>query len=193
LQKNLKKLPNGAKAAAARVLENEKELMAQLRKILEIKITATKIRYHGDFNLEKVLFTGKDFVIIDFEGEPARAFSERRLMRSPLQDVAGMIRSFHYAVYSALLFSGAYRPEDVEKLEPWAELWSRAVSGVYLNAYLFEVEETSFVPKDRKEVEVLLRCFLMEKAVSGLGYELSNRPDWIVIPLRGMERLLKRT
>jgi maltose alpha-D-glucosyltransferase/alpha-amylase len=73
--------------------------------------------------------------------------------------------------------SGAYRPEDVEKLEPWAELWSRAVSGVYLNAYLFEVEEAPFVPEGRKEVETLLRCFLMEKAVHDLGHELDNRPD----------------
>ena len=192
LQKNLKKLPDGARSEATRVLEKEKDILAQFHRILETKITATTIRLHGDFHLSDVLYTGKDFVIIDFEGEPGRALSERRLKRSPFKDVAGIIRSFHYAVSSALLFSGAYRPEDVEKLEPWADIWYRTVSGVYLNAYLFEVEEAPFVPGDRKEVETLLRCFLLEKAVHELGRELDNRPDWIVIPLRGIERLLKR-
>ncbi|HEX9114369.1 MAG TPA: putative maltokinase, partial [Nitrospirota bacterium] len=192
LQKNLKKLPEGARLAAARVLEREKDILALFHRILETKIAATTIRYHGDFHLSDVLYTGRDFVIIDFEGEPGQALSERRLKRSPLRDAAGMIRSFHYAVSSALLFSGVYRPEEVERLEPWADIWFRAVSGVYLNAYLFEVEEAPFVPRDPKEVETLLRCFLMERAVHDLGRELDNRTDWIVIPIRVIERLLKR-
>lgn len=160
--------------------------------MLETKITATKFRFHGDFHLGQVLRTGKDFYIIDFEGEPARALSERRLKRSPIRDVAGMIRSFHYAAHSALRSYGSIRIEDVERLEAWAEAWYVAVSGIYLNSYLFTVEDAAFVPKDRKEFEVLLRCFLLEKAVYEVGYELNSRPDWVTIPLRGIERLLKR-
>ena len=130
-------------------------------------------------------------MIIDFEGEPDRSLSERRLKRSPLRDVAGMIRSFHYAAYSALLTYDANRPEDVARLEPWADLWYRSVSGIYLNTYLFSVEDAPFVPKDRKEFEILLRCFLIDKAVYELGYELNNRPDWTIIPLKGIEHILK--
>jgi maltose alpha-D-glucosyltransferase/alpha-amylase len=103
-----------------------------------------------------------------------------------------MIRSFHYAAHSALRSFGSIRPEDIDRLETWAEAWYWAVSGVYLNSYLFTVEDASFVPKDRKEFEVLLRCFLLEKAVYEVGYELNNRPDWVTIPIRGIERLLKR-
>ena len=191
LQKNMKKLPEGVRDAAAKALDSEKDILVQFQKILETKFTTLKIRYHGDLHLGQVLHTGKDFMIIDFEGEPDRALSERRLKRSPLRDVAGMIRSFHYAAYSALLTYGSHRPEDVARLEPWADLWYRSVSGIYLSTYLFSVEDAPFVPKDRKEFEVLLRCFLMEKAVYELGYELNNRPDWIIIPLKGIEHILK--
>lgn len=191
LQKNMKKLPEGVRDAAARVFENEQNILGQFRKILETRFSTQKIRYHGDFHLGQVLYTGKDFIIIDFEGEPARALSERRLKHSPLRDVAGMIRSFHYAVYCALLTYESTWPEEVARLEPWAEIWYRAVSGIYLNTYLFSLDQVPFVPRERREFEVLLRCSLMEKAVYELGYELNNRPDWIIIPVRGIEHILK--
>jgi maltose alpha-D-glucosyltransferase/alpha-amylase len=192
LQKSKKRLAEQIQKRAAGVIDAEQEILAVFQSLLETGITATKLRFHGDFHLGQVLRTGKDFYIIDFEGEPARPLSERRLKRSPLRDVAGMIRSFHYAAHSALRSYGSIRPEDVIWLEAWAEAWYVAVSGVYLNSYLFTVEDAAFVPKDRKEFEVLLRCFLLEKAVYEVGYELNNRPDWVAIPLRGIERLLKR-
>ena len=130
LQKNMKQLPEGVRDAAAKALDSEKDILVQFQKILETKFTTLKIRCHGDLHLGQVLHTGKDFMIIDFEGEPYRALSERRLKRSPLRDVAGMIRSFHYAAYSALLTYGSHGPEDVARLEPWAELWYRSVSGI---------------------------------------------------------------
>ena len=192
LQKTLKKLPEEVQKRAAGFAGSEQDILAVFQSLLETKITATKFRFHGDFHLGQVLRTGKDFYIIDFEGEPARALSERRLKRSPIRDVAGMIRSFHYAAHSALRSYGSIRPEDVERLAAWAEAWYVAVSGIYLNSYLFTVEDAAFVPRDRKEFEVLLRCFLLEKAVYEVAYELNNRPDWVTIPLRGVERLLKR-
>jgi maltose alpha-D-glucosyltransferase/alpha-amylase len=191
LQKNLKKLPDEGRELAGRVLDAEPAILDVFKAILGTRITATKIRFHGDLHLGQVLRTGKDFVIIDFEGEPARSLSERRLKRSPVRDVAGMIRSFHYAAHSALRVYGSIRPEDVDRLGGWAEAWYAAASGVFLNSYLFTVEEADFLPKERKEFEVLLRCFLLEKAVYELGYELNNRPDWIGIPVRGIEQLLK--
>ena len=192
LQKSVKRLPEQVQKRAAGLVDDEKNILAVFQSLLETKITATKFRFHGDFHLGQVLRTGKDFIIIDFEGEPARPLSERRLKRSPIRDVAGMIRSFYYAAHSALRSYGSIRPEDIDRLEVWAEAWYVAVSGIYLNSYLFTVEDAAFVPKDRKEFEVLLRCFLLEKAVYEVGYELNNRPDWVTIPMRGIERLLKR-
>jgi maltose alpha-D-glucosyltransferase/alpha-amylase len=192
LQKSVKKLPEELQKRATGLIDSEKDILAVFQTLLASKITAVRTRFHGDFHLGQVLRTGKDFYIIDFEGEPARALSERRLKRSPLRDVAGMIRSFHYAAHSALRSYGSIRPEDVGRLEAWAEAWYVAVSGIYLNSYLFTVEDAIFVPRDRKEFEVLLRCFLLEKAVYEVGYELNNRPDWVTIPIRGIERLLKR-
>jgi maltose alpha-D-glucosyltransferase/alpha-amylase len=192
LQRSLPRLPEQVRERAAGLAGAEKELLAVFHALLEVRITATKSRFHGDFHLGQVLRTGKDFYIIDFEGEPARALSERRLKRSPIRDVAGMIRSFHYVAHGALRSYGSIRPEDAERLAGWAEAWYASVAGVYLNSYLFTVEDAPFVPKDRKEFEVLLRCFLLEKAVYEVGYELNNRPEWVEIPLRGIERLLKR-
>jgi maltose alpha-D-glucosyltransferase/alpha-amylase len=192
LQKSLKRLPEQVQKRAVGIVGAEQDILAVFQSLLKTRITATKFRFHGDFHLGQVLRTGKDFFIIDFEGEPARALSERRLKRSPLRDVAGMIRSFHYAAHSALRSYGSIRPVDIEWLEAWAETWYVAVSGIYLNSYLFTVEESAFVPRDRKEFEILLRCFLLEKAVYEVGYELNNRPDWVAVPISGIERLLKR-
>jgi maltose alpha-D-glucosyltransferase/alpha-amylase len=153
-------------------------------------MSAVKTRYHGDYHLGQVLRTGRDFLIIDFEGEPARALSERRLKRSPLRDVAGMVRSFHYAAHSALHAAGALRPEDVGRLGAWAEGWYAAVAGVFLESYRQAAAGAVFVPGERAEFEVLLRCFLLDKAVYELGYELNNRPDWVFLPLAGIEKIL---
>jgi maltose alpha-D-glucosyltransferase/alpha-amylase len=140
-----------------------------------------------------VLFTGKDFVLIDFEGEPARPLGERRLKRSPVRDVAGMIRSFHYAAYASIVFGGPGRVEEEETLEEWANLWYRAVSGVFLEAYLNTLGPGPLVPQDPSEFRILLDALVLEKAVYELGYEMNNRPEWLVIPIRGIDHVLKGT
>jgi len=191
LEKNLKKLPENVRKEAVEILALEPEILGRLQKILQRNISAMKIRVHGDYHLGQVLYTGNDFVIFDFEGEPARALSERRLKRSPIRDVAGMIRSFHYAAYSALLQHASIRPEDIPVLEPWAELWYHYVSGVFLHYYLNTVGNTPLVPNEREEFEVLLQAFLLEKAIYELGYELNNRPDWVIIPIKGIKHILR--
>jgi maltose alpha-D-glucosyltransferase / alpha-amylase len=113
-----------------------------------------RIRCHGDYHLGQVLFTGKDFFIIDFEGEPARPISERRLKRSPLRDVAGMLRSFHYATAAALR-GDATRAEDAAPLKPWADFWSFWVSVNYLKGYLNAAGEAAFMPKSLVEIALL--------------------------------------
>src|SRR6185295_1439946 len=104
-------------------------------RILDRRSIAAKIRVHGDYHLGQVLYTGKDLIILEFEGEPARPLSERKLKRPALRDVAGMMRSFQYAAYSALWHT-AMRPEDVPFLERSADLWYRQMSGVFLHSYL---------------------------------------------------------
>ena len=191
LENNIGRLPEDVAREGRRILSSEDVIMNRFREILEEKFSAMKIRHHGDLHLGQVLFTGKDFVFIDFEGEPARALSERRLKRSPLRDAAGMIRSFHYAAFTSLLQHASVRPEDVPILEPWAGIWYHCVSGVFLTSYLAAVEKGDFLPKERGRMEKLIRFFLLEKAIYELGYELNNRPEWVTIPIRGIQHILK--
>jgi maltose alpha-D-glucosyltransferase/alpha-amylase len=141
-----------------------------------------------------VLYTGKDYVIIDFEGEPARPITERRIKKTPIRDVAGMLRSFHYAAYTSLfgyLGSAVVRPEDLAGLEPWARLWNVWVSSTFLSSYLQHAASGGFLPSNRDELNTLLSIYLFDKALYELGYELNNRPDWVRIPLTGILQLLQ--
>ncbi len=186
-------LPEPVRALAESVAGREGDVHRRLRSLIERKITALRTRTHGDYHLGQVLYTGKDFMIIDFEGEPARPLSERRLKRSPIRDVAGMLRSFHYATHAALTAQragGAIRETDLARLEPWVQFWRLWVSAIFLRAYLDTAGAAPFVPRDREALQVLLDAHLLEKAVYELGYELNNRPDWVGIPLQGIQELL---
>ncbi len=191
LQKSLKKLPEGIQGEAEEILGMKKDILNCMRMIYAKKFDAMKIRTHGDYHLGQVLFTGKDFVILDFEGEPARAYSERRIKRSPLRDVAGMIRSFHYAVYNAFFQMDVSRKEQAEVLEQWTEQWYHYISGFYIKAYLEATKGSNFIPEDKADLTVLLQTFLLEKAIYELNYELNNRPDWVTIPMQGIKTIMK--
>ncbi len=132
-------------------------------------------------------------MIIDFEGEPARSFSERRLKRTPLRDVAGMVRSYHYAAYSSMFqYSNSIRQEDLNKLEQWAECWYHYMSGFFLRRYFAALDQKSLLPKQKEDREILLETFLLEKAIYELNYELNNRPDWVIIPIRGIKYIMRK-
>jgi maltose alpha-D-glucosyltransferase/alpha-amylase len=149
-----------------------------------------RIRIHGDYHLGQVLYTGKDFVIIDFEGEPARSLTERRLKRSPLRDVAGMLRSFHYAAHHAI-FARLSRPEDLPAMEQWAAFWQLWVSTGFLQSYLEVAGQGGFLPWEEEQFQVLLDAFCLEKAMYELGYELNNRPEWVKLPIQGILQLVQ--
>jgi maltose alpha-D-glucosyltransferase/alpha-amylase len=186
-------LPEAAQSDARRVLDAEPQVEARYRALLDAKLTAHRIRVHGDFHAGQVLWTGRDVVIIDFEGEPARPLSERRRKRSALVDVAGMIRSFHYAAYGALLSAtgaGPARPGDPAALEPWLAFWYVHVAASFLRGYRDGADDGVFVPRTDDEIARLLDAFLLEKAIYEVGYEMNNRPDWVSIPLRGIAELL---
>ncbi len=191
LSTNISKLSPESAAEASLILVQIDRIVSIYRLILKKKLSAKRIRVHGDYHLGQVLYTGKDYIIIDFEGEPARTLGDRRLKRSPLRDVAGMIRSFHYAAYLALMKGADIRAEDVPMLEPWAELWYRIMTAVFLRAWLDEMKTSDLVPESREDIQILLDTFLLDKAVYELGYELNNRPDWAIIPIRGIRHLLE--
>ena len=191
LAANRQSVPEDMLGEVDQMLASEKDVIACLHQITGRRIAAMKCRTHGDFHLGQALFTGKDFVFIDFEGEPARTLSERRLKRSPLRDVAGMIRSFHYAAIITLFHHGNSYPDDIPFLQPWLEAWYVYVSGMYIKAYLEAMGDSRLVPANRGDLATLLRCFLLEKAVYELGYEVNNRPEWISIPLKGIRIAMK--
>jgi maltose alpha-D-glucosyltransferase/alpha-amylase len=183
-------LNDEAQAQAAQLLECERSLYAKFAELTYGLIDARRIRCHGDLHLGQVLFTGKDFVIIDFEGEPERPVSERRIKASPLRDVAGMLRSFHYAAHAAI--RGQSQAVIVQHaavpVDDWANFWSTWVSAAFLRTYLIEAEKGGFLPRDHSQLESLLRAYLLEKALYELRYELNNRPEWVNIPLEGIRQ-----
>lgn len=192
LNRNMKKLTPEVKQEAEEVIQMKDEILAELKKVYSHKIDTSKIRIHGDYHLGQVLFTGKDFIILDFEGEPARSYSERRLKRSALRDVAGMLRSFHYAAYGSLYLDNQIREEDIGKLLPYVEQWYHYMSGIFMKAYLETVKDNSIIPQKKEDLEILIQTFLLQKAIYELNYEVNNRPSWVTVPLRGIKSILKK-
>jgi maltose alpha-D-glucosyltransferase/alpha-amylase len=196
LRRRLSSLPEALQEPARRLLDLETAIMRRFRAVADRKISAVRIRVHGDYHLGQVLYTGRDFVIIDFEGEPSRPVTARRIKRSPLRDVAGMLRSFHYAACTVLLGTapgGVVRREDVPALEPWARFWTQWVSAAFLRSYLDTGARTLLPPEtpDDDDLQVLLDAHVLEKALYELGYELNNRPDWVAVPLQGILELME--
>jgi maltose alpha-D-glucosyltransferase/alpha-amylase len=190
LRSQVNRLPDDARDDAKRVLELEARIAQSLRAFLARRITTTRIRVHGDYHLGQVLYTGHDFVIIDFEGEPSRTLYERRLKRLALRDVAGMLRSFSYASQAALRSEQLQR-EARPRLEAWARFWVDSVSATFLRSYLTTAGNTSFVPQTPEDLDLQLSTMLLEKALYELRYELNSRPDWVRIPLLGILEVVK--
>jgi len=190
LRERLKTLPEETHSEAERVLGLKNEIFSRFRFIVDQKITALRIRCHGDYHLGQVLFTGKDFVITDFEGEPAQPIAERRSKRSPLVDVAGMLRSFDYAALSALK-SSDFRPEALSHLTAASNSWVFWVSVVFLQTYLEASRSGGFLPAAKPELKALLDLYLLHKGVYELNYELNNRPEWVGVPIRGVLDILQ--
>jgi maltokinase len=171
-------LPDGDELAPIR--GRGEEVREKLRMLTQVGSAGRIIRHHGDYHLGQVMHSGDGgWSVLDFEGEPARTLVERRRKRSPLRDVAGMLRSFAYAATASELLHGAGAPAG----------WEEEVRAAYLDGYLQETDQ-SLLPPGRAAVEQLLSVFELEKAVYELRYELDNRPDWVKIPVAGIARLL---
>ena len=197
LKRGMPQLTETISDNAAVVLSRRIELYARARAIASATPAdaGMRIRIHGDYHLGQVLRSRNDYVILDFEGEPARSLAERRTKQSPLKDVAGMLRSFSYAAYAALNAFVQRRPPnsdaDAKNLDAWTRLWQNAVSTEFLRTYQRTITETNqdLIPQPA-QAQLLLNAYLLEKSLYELLYELDNRPTWIRIPLAGILALL---
>jgi len=189
LQASLERLDDRGRPLAIELLSHREELTQHFDALARLRSCGARIRCHGDYHLGQVLIAEADLIILDFEGEPARPLEERRQKCSPLRDVAGMVRSFSYAALTALSATTQTRPEDLDRLTPWARLWEAEVTATFLRAYVAATEGTSLFPRDADDFEMLLRAFIVDKALYELAYELNNRPDWVHIPLIGLLNL----
>jgi trehalose synthase-fused probable maltokinase len=192
LRRGIDGLPEGTREKARRVLDLEGTALERTEALLELPLASLRLRCHGDYHLGQVLWTGSDFVITDFEGEVARPLDERRAKCSALRDVAGMVRSFHYAAGAALLEARPGATEERPALELAARAWSSRAAALFLRSYLDRAGRAPFVPPSRAELEGLLDAHLLEKAVYEVGYELNSRPEWLSIPLDGVLEILGR-
>ncbi len=186
-------LTETAAADASLLLRMEQQVLSRFQRLRDHAITTARIRTHGDYHLGQVLYTGSDFMIIDFEGEPARPLAERRSKTLAMRDVAGMIRSFQYAAYAALFDQApgdSMDPDTRSKIESWSAFWSAWSSAIYLRGYFGAVKDLPFVSAGANERRTLLDSFLLQKALYEVAYELNNRPDWVRIPLRGILSLV---
>jgi maltose alpha-D-glucosyltransferase/alpha-amylase len=174
---------------AREVLAQRKELLQHVGALSGLRSGGARIRCHGDYHLGQVLIAEADVVILDFEGEPARPLGDRQQKGSPLRDVAGMLRSFSYAALTGLVIATRTRPEDMEKLVPWARLWETWVANTFLHAYRVTTAGTGLLPDGDDQFDALIRAFMVDRALYELAYELNNRPDWVHIPLRGLLHL----
>jgi len=189
-------LPAAARDLAHQILESAprlRESLAALDALGSARIT--KIRIHGDFHLGQVLKVGPGFVILDFEGEPARPLAERRARHCALKDVAGMLRSFAYAAHVALAAAAPELTDErgrAERLADWAARWEDGVGTAFLEGYLGETRDRGapFLPSDPDRLKAVLRVFELDKAVYELDYELNHRPAWVRVPLEGLRRTL---
>jgi maltose alpha-D-glucosyltransferase/alpha-amylase len=193
LRSRLSVLRPGVRQAADELLAAHAKIDQVFEQFTRRRFSALRIRRHGDLHLGQMLYTGTDFVIVDFEGEPARSLDERRRKGGALRDVAGMLRSFSYAVMFAVLEAqkaGTLSDKDFPAMVAAGSMWEAWVSRAYLKAYLDAAAGSPFLPVDQGEIKAMLEVFLLEKALYELRYELNNRVDWVAIPLHGVCQLL---
>ena len=188
--------------SAALILSRRRELLGRALQLASASPEGAgrRIRIHGDYHLGQVLRAKGDYVILDFEGEPARSLVERVRKQSPLKDVAGMLRSFSYVAFAGLQAFIQRRPPnseaDARSLESWTTLWQNTVSTEFLRAYRLTMREaqdagTELIPAG-PQAQGLLDGYLLEKSLYELLYELNNRPSWVRIPLAGILSLLEQ-
>ena len=192
LARHRHRLTGAAGADADVVLDGEAFLQSHYRRLLDVPVKALRIRTHGDLHLGQVLFTGRDFVIVDFEGEPARSIGERRLKHSAMRDVAGMVRSFDYAARTVMMEAEREGgQDDAVRRDAWAGAFSTWAANAFMRGYRSVPLPDSMHADDPDEEAMLFEIFLLDKAVYEVGYELDSRPEFLRVPLAGLRQLVQ--
>ncbi len=182
-------IPEAAWSAADEICNGEAVILARFACLLGRRIKGAKIAVHGAFHLGQVLNTGKDFVIADLEGDPSRPLSERALKRSPVRDVASMIRSLDYGAHVALTHQ---QPGDLSILEPWARKWSNYVAEQFRAGYVEAAGNATFLPENEEDFELLLSVFVLDRAAIEINNELAYRPHMAGVPIQALCGLVRR-
>jgi maltose alpha-D-glucosyltransferase/alpha-amylase len=171
------------------LLDVQQKLLRLMQRLTEKKYTGKKIRIHGNCTLDQALFTGKDFVIKDFEGDQEKTLGERRIKRSPLRDAASMIFSFYYAAHAPFLMPGGIARKELPGLSGWLDLWFHYAAASFLRGYLAPAQAAQLLPQPPEDTLSLLKVFLAEKAALALSAELQGRTDWVLVPAKFLRRL----
>lgn len=192
VEENINKLKGLAQEYARDFVAQREEITARFLAFEEVELNSSRIRIHGDLHLGQILMTeADDFYVIDYEGEPESTIRDRKVKQTPLKDVAGMLRSFHYAVYATIFGSKNTFRLSKEELFEAGEKYYHAIAGVFLNKYVTTAMESNLDIGYKSEITYLLKYHLLEKAVYEIGYELKARPDWVIIPLTGIRQILE--
>lgn len=192
LEQIIKDLPEDTAKEAREIIGLKKDILNCFKDIYDHKIPVMKIRTHGDYHLRQILWTGREYVMNSFEGDPSKSFSERRIRRSAMRDLAAMIRSLHYAAYSNILSPEYDQQRKEGNLEEWAETWHYYISRIYIKGYFDKAGNKDYVPKKHEDFKILMHTYLLEKSLTELNYEIENRPEWIIIPIRGIKAVLNQ-
>jgi trehalose synthase-fused probable maltokinase len=190
IENNLHKLEGESMELAKVFLNRKNEIRRRFLDFDWTKLKSERIRIHGDYHLGQVLVDHDDFYLLDFEGEPESTIRDRKVKQPPIKDIAGMFRSFHYAIYSVILNNGSKFPYERDELFVAGEKLYHYICGSFLHTYVDHVQKNNLNIGYTKEIEFLLQYCLLEKAVYELGYELNSRPRWALIPLRGILQIL---
>ena len=172
------------------MLANKEAIKNHILKFDEENLNSARSRIHGDYHLGQILITGDDFCILDCEGEPESTIRDRKVKQPPVKDLAGLCRSYHYAVFATVFNS---LPENIDR-ETATELGGRLyriITGLSLDRYVETAMDNGLNIGYAKEIDFLLRYHIFEKAIYEIGYELNSRPDWVIIPLKGIIQILK--
>lgn len=192
VEENINKLNGFAKQYAEEFVAQREEITNRFLDFQEVELNSSRIRIHGDLHLGQILMTETDdFYVIDYEGEPESTIRDRKVKQTPLKDVAGMLRSFHYAVYATIFSSENNFRLTKEELFEAGEKYYHAIAAVFLKKYVSTAMKNNLDIGYKSEIRYLLKYHLLEKAVYEIGYELKARPDWVIIPLTGIRQILE--
>jgi maltose alpha-D-glucosyltransferase/alpha-amylase len=190
LRERIPALPLRARAEAETVLAKEADILHWFEPLLKSQVDTLRVRVHGNLHLGHVLYTGKDFVLTDFDGIHGMSLAERRRKRSPLVDVASLTRSAHFAAHKVLLDPARVREADEAAARPWASHWALWVSAAFLRAYLEGMRGSPVLPADRAQTALLYNTFVMERELHQVRVLLEEGANAVTIPLLGIESIL---